>query len=109
MLNYRSVCVDGGAMSEESIAAEGPHPAMRVEQDGREVLLLEFGAARARNEWLLAENEKLKREVTQTFAQTQEYAALANKFASAVATWRMLAILLGGLSAITSLTNFVGR
>lgn len=94
-------------MSDDTPITEARQRSVRVEQDGRDVLLLEFGAARERIEWLQARNEQVKSEAVEVIAQAQRDSAQAQEFVNRVASqlvaWRMTALVALGLVAIMGL------
>lgn len=82
-------------------------PGPRVEQDGREVLLVELGATRERVSWLLAQNERLKDEVAAAVGQAQAHAELAGRAQSRAVNWRLVGIVAVGLYAIQALAGLL--
>lgn len=79
----------------------------RVEQDGREVLLVELGAARERVTWLVAQNERLRNEVADLALRAQEAVRAAELAQGRALTWRLVGILAVGLAAIQALARLL--
>ena len=82
-------------------------PGPRVEQDGRELLLVELGAARERVAWLQVLNERHQNEAAEAAGQAQANAELARRAQSQVVAWRLASILSVGVFAIQALARLL--
>jgi hypothetical protein len=87
----------------QPVRAPGPH----VEQDGREVLLVELGAARERVSWLLAQNQQLGSEIAEAKGQVQAGGELVAQAQGRATTWRLVGIVAIGAYAIQALIKLL--
>jgi len=86
---------------------EQARPDPRVEQDDRELLLVELGAARERVAWLQVLNERYQNEAAEAAGRAQANAELARRAQSQVVAWRLATILTVGVFAIQVLARML--
>lgn len=98
-------------MTAEASTSGSPKPSeeqkpLRVEQDGREVLLVELGAARERVSWLVAQNDRFQEEARQAIVQSEAYAVLAHRAQGQALAWRLAAIVAIGFAAVIAMISY---
>lgn len=77
-----------------------------LELGGRELLLVELGAVRERIEWVLAQNMRLEKEVSEVVARASEQENLLRRTELRLANWRVGGAIAAGLAAIMGLLAF---